>query len=90
MKRLARSRERIAVKGRGRSSRYEKTCCEKDEEECGESMGSRVSNSAADEHARVGLSMDVLFLHPSGSDKTYNRKDRKTSYQLPGTDPELY
>lgn len=46
MKRLARSRERIAVKGRGRSSRYEKTCCEKDEEKCRESMDSRVSNSA--------------------------------------------
>lgn len=63
MKRLARSRERIAVKGRGRSSTYEKTCCEKDEEKCGESMDSRVSNSAADEHARVGSSMDVYYFY---------------------------
>lgn len=42
-KRLASSGERIAIKGRGRGSTYKKTCCEKCEEKCGESMDSRVS-----------------------------------------------
>lgn len=90
-KRLASSGERIAIKGRGRGSTYKKTCCEKCEEKCGESMDSRVSEySAAAEHARVGSIDESIIFTLEHQRQTCNQKDRKTSYQLPGTDPELY